>query len=44
MRTIKMLENYYSYIKDHIYEMPDIDAEAIVMSGNAIFIINGTGS
>lgn len=35
--TIKIISDYCSYIEGHIYEMPDIDAEAIVMSGNAVY-------
>lgn len=37
MTTIKMLASVYSYIRGHIYGMPGIDAEALVMSGYAEF-------
>ena len=38
MKKIKFIENYCSYKKGQVIEMTEIDAEAIVMSGKAVFI------
>ena len=36
MITIMMVCDYYSYQCGHVYEMPVIDSEAILMAGVAI--------
>lgn len=38
MNTIMIIQEYCFYVVGHVYEMPSIDAEALLMAGIAILI------